>query len=106
MRYRLRADTDTDQHSNEVKKSILEHAVEEEVERERERLDKAHETLARTQAQLTSDAVIEEAKARRAFMGAKENVKMEEVRQLDTHIHAHVSHRETKPNDRHRQGKQ
>lgn len=79
MRQRLRAEASSELHSTELEKSMLERAVEEDVERERELLDHAHTKLAKTQAERAKDKAIQEAKARRVLREMKQDVKMEEV---------------------------
>lgn len=79
MRYKMRAETSADQHGQEVEKSMLEQAVEEATQRERERLDDAHLKLAKTQAKRTNQAVIDEAMARRMLRDTHQRLKLEEV---------------------------
>jgi hypothetical protein len=80
MRQRLHAEANSELHSTELEKSMLERAVEEDVERERERLDRAQAKLARTQAQRAKEAAVQEAKARRVLREMKSDVKREQVR--------------------------
>lgn len=80
MQQRLRAETNSELHSTELEKSSLERAVEEDLEKEKERLDRAHNRLAQTQAQRAKEAAVQEAKARRALREMKQEVRMEQVR--------------------------
>ncbi len=81
MLYKLRVDASADQHGAELEKSMLERAIEEQAQREREGLDKAHAMLAKTQAEKANSATVLEAKARRSLRELKQGVKMEEVRE-------------------------
>ena len=83
MKQRIRAETSSELHSTELGKSMLERAVEEDVERERERLDRAQAKLAQTQARRTKEAAVQEARARRILREMKNDVKREEVRRSD-----------------------
>lgn len=82
MRYRLHADASAELHGEELQKSMLERAVEEDAQRERGRLDDAHIKLAKTQAQRANHALLQEARARRTLREMQHNVQLEEVRKL------------------------
>lgn len=79
MRCRLRAEAQAEEHSVELDKSRLERALEEEVLREREVLDKAQGKLARMQAVRAGEATVHEAMARRNIRELKQTLEMEQV---------------------------
>ena len=79
MCQRLRAEGNSELHSGELEKSMLERAVEEDVERERQHLNQAHANLAKTQARRAKKAALQEAKALQALREMKHDVQMEEV---------------------------
>jgi len=79
MLYRLRADHEAQQRHNDLEQSMLERAVEEETQKERERLDAAHVQLARTQAERANLHMLQEAGARRMLLDMHREAGMEEV---------------------------
>ena len=80
MCQRLRAEGDLELHRNELDKSMLQQALEEDMEREVELLDIAQAKLATTQARRTKGAAVQEARAKRVLREMKNNVQMEAVR--------------------------
>lgn len=80
MCQRLRAEGDSELHRTELDKSMLQQALEEDMEREVELLDIAQAKLATAQARRAKEAAVQEAKAKRALREMKHNVQMEAVR--------------------------
>ena len=82
MRQQVRLETSAGTHSVDLDRAAMERAVEEAAQREKERLDKAHLGLARLQAEKSNQAIVQEARARRALRDMKHDVQMEEVREV------------------------
>lgn len=80
MCQRLRAEGDSELHKTELDKSMLQQALEEDMEREVELLDIAQAKLATAQAHRVKEAAVQEAKAKRSLREMKHNVQMEAVR--------------------------
>ena len=85
MLYRLRADGAAQQHRDDLEQSMLERAVEEEAQREREKLNHAHTKLARAQATRANLQTLHEAQARRTLHDVHREVKLQEVRATKSH---------------------
>ena len=79
MLYRLHADHEAEHRHEDLERSMLERAVEEETQRERERLDAAQVQLARTQAEQANLHTLQEAGARRVLLDGHREAGMEEV---------------------------
>ena len=79
MLYRLHADHEAEHRHEDLERSMLERAVEEETQRERERLDAAQVQLARTQAERANLHTLQEAGARRVLLDGHKEAGMEEV---------------------------
>ena len=79
MVYQLHTDAAAQQHREELEQSMLERAVEEEGQREREKLDAAHTRLARLDVQRGTSTTLQQAGARRDRHDAQQERRMGEV---------------------------
>ena len=79
MVYQLHTDEAAQRHREELEQSMLERAVEEEGQREREKLDAAHTRLARLDVQRGTSTTLQQAGARRDRHDAQQERRMGEV---------------------------
>lgn len=79
MRQQVRQETSVGIRDVEVDTEAMGRAIEEEAQRDRDRLDQAHRKLAKVQAEKANLAILQEARARRVLRELKHDVKMEEV---------------------------
>lgn len=79
MVYRLRADAAAQEHREALQQSMLERAVEEDALREREKLERAHTKLAKTQAERANQQALQEADAVRSLRTMHRDIQMDQV---------------------------